>query len=156
MAVEELPLFCTTTPLKYFFLLPGKPASAAPLLSRVGCRCAGTSRPIHRSRAEADAPSRSTADGALLAPVLPRFNFNTAEDRRERWCNCRRFQPRMRTEKVRGWGPGGGTDNSSPWLGHAPTVVLHSGTTEKTGIAGRCTDRKKRFQHEAIINNFSN
>lgn len=114
MTVEELPLFCMTTPLKYIFLLPGKPASAAPLPSRVGCRCAGTSRPIHRSKAEAGAPSRSTADSALPAPVLLRFHFNTAEGRRERWFSCCRFQRRMWTEKVRGRGPGGGTDNSSP------------------------------------------
>lgn len=152
MTVEELPLFCMTTPLKYIFLLPGKPASAAPLPSRVGCRCAGTSRPIHRSKAEAGAPSRSTADSALPAPVLLRFHFNTAEGRRERWFSCCRFQRRMWTEKVRGRGPGGGTDNSSPRVGHAPTVVLHSWTTEKIWIAGRCTEGKKRFQHLAINN----
>lgn len=112
-----LSLFCMAMALKYFLLLPGTPASAARLLSRVGCRCAGTSRPIHRSRAEADAPSRSTADSVPPAPVLLRFHRNTAEDRREKWftlfgsSGCEPI-------KVRGWGLGGGADNPSPR--HAP------------------------------------
>lgn len=44
--------------------IPEIRASEAPLLSRVGCRCAGTSRPVHRSRVEAAAPCRSTGTAA--------------------------------------------------------------------------------------------
>lgn len=74
-----------------FLFLPGTRASAAPLLSRVGCRCAGTSQPVHRSRAEAAAPCRSTgtaaaapeADRGPPAPALLRFRFTTTEERKE-------------------------------------------------------------------------
>lgn len=70
----EVPLSRMTTPFQDFLVLPGWPASAALLLSRVGCRCAGTSRPIRRSRGEADAPSR-----VPLTPASLRVQLNTAE-----------------------------------------------------------------------------
>lgn len=72
------------------------------------------------------------------------------------WPHCRRFQRRMRTEKVRGWGPGGGRDNSSPWLGHAPTVVLHSWTGKKNLNCRTRHWTKKRWHDKAILNNFNN
>lgn len=110
----EVALLRMAMPFKHFLLLPGWPASAALLLSRVGCRCAGTSRPIRRSREEAAAPSRSTADRVPLAPVFLRFHLNTAEDRREkRFTGCG-SSGGCAPIKVRGWRRAGGADNPTP------------------------------------------
>ena len=64
----------------FLIVLPETQASAAHLLSRVGCRCAGTSQPARRSTAEAAAPRRSTgtaaapdADGEPPTPASRRF-----------------------------------------------------------------------------------
>lgn len=46
---------------------PPLPETQACLLSRVGCRCAGTFQPVHRSRAGAAARCRSTAPAAAAA-----------------------------------------------------------------------------------------
>lgn len=139
----EVPLFRMTMPLKHFLLLPGWPASAALLLSRVGCRCAGTSRPIRRSREEADAPSRSTADGVPLTPVLLRFHLNTAEDRREKWFTVCGSSGGCEPIKVRGWRRGGGADNPSPVPLHdTPPVMLRSGTTKKVWLDGALNGTK--------------
>lgn len=92
-----------TMPLGHFPLLPGWPASAARLLSRVGCRCAGTSRPIRRSREGAASPSRSTeADPVPLTPVSLRFHLNRGGHKRD-VIYCLRLQRRMPTDK-------------SPWM----------------------------------------
>lgn len=74
----------------FFPFLPETRASASPLLSRDGCRCAGTSQPVRRSKAEAGARCHSTgsaapraADSEPPAPALLRFT--PAEEKRLGW-----------------------------------------------------------------------
>lgn len=70
-------------------LLSSLPGTRACPPSRVGCRCAGTFQPVHRSRAEAAARCRSTAaagcpgpDRTPPAPVWFLVRFPGSERRR--------------------------------------------------------------------------
>lgn len=73
--------------------LPETLASAAPLLSRAGCRCAGTSQPARRSREEAVARFRSTGTAAAAAAA-------PAEDGGPRTPASRLFFTEQRRTKI--------------------------------------------------------
>lgn len=127
------------------------PETRASLPSRVGCRCAGTSQPVHRSRAEAAAPCRSTgtaaaaaaAPGGYRAPAAPawlRVRASQEERRGEEEEERREEDVSRSAESLHGWSPsisGETTDINPPpplptqkW--GAALGVMRSGTRQKS------------------------